>query len=687
MASQSVLEILIQAVDQSARAFSDAVTNLNDTGEAAKQLNEQLNQIGQGMKQAGDALAPLAASLDAFYAGAIASAAATQEANDKLSVTIENVVNKANEATGANGSYATQVSFLQAKIDSYRATIAEATATLDTHTGSVQKTQAAHEKAAATIATAQDNVAKYQAQLDLLTNSEGLVGASSDDLTAQFEKLARANTNWGFSIDDSDNALGSLFATTQNTQDAINAYFTAMDLARAKGLDLATASEYIVRAFQGQGKAVQDLGVNLKDGLSGMAALSAIQEVVQGQAEAYSDTLEGQMKSAFEDVNKLFSDLGTSQLSILQKVFDEITKLLTVMDAWIVAHPKLTEAVLILVGVLGGLSTVISGGLVVVGALAASIGAIGTAFGISAGAVLLAGGIILASITGLGVIVTLIVLFHSQIGSAITTSWGATTNFLAKTWQDIAATWQTAWNAIKAFFSAWWTELYDAVVVEIDLVVGVIVATLNAFDPQWRKQWQAIHDFLVTTFNAMKNFVDVYWNAFVADIDAMLAIVSTNWNATWSGISNFFIGIWDGVKSALNSALSFIQQQIATFASWVNSVFGPIVNTITAVGNVASGFGKAVSGAFNGAISLGASVTNIHDAIITPGGDVIQSDPADFLIATKTPGSLVGAGGGGPSITVNIMGGYYLDSSAATQIGNELAKQIVQQIRVRNYRS
>ena len=70
------------------------------------------------------------------------------------------------------------------------------------------------------------------------------------------------------------------------------------------------------------------------------------------------------------------------------------------------------------------------------------------------------------------------------------------------------------------------------------------------------------------------------------------------------------------------------------------------------------------------------------DAIITPGGQVIQTNPSDYLIATKTPGALCGGGGG---ITININGGNYLDSQGATMIANELAKQINRSLRVRNY--
>ena len=44
---------------------------------------------------------------------------------------------------------------------------------------------------------------------------------------------------------------------------------------------------------------------------------------------------------------------------------------------------------------------------------------------------------------------------------------------------------------------------------------------------------------------------------------------------------------------------------------------------------------------------------SVHDAIITPRGDVVTTDPKDYLIATKTPKTLVG--GGAPTINFNVI--------------------------------
>ena len=61
---------------------------------------------------------------------------------------------------------------------------------------------------------------------------------------------------------------------------------------------------------------------------------------------------------------------------------------------------------------------------------------------------------------------------------------------------------------------------------------------------------------------------------------------------------------------------------------------------------------------------------NVHDAIITPRGEVVNTDPKDYLIATKTPRSLVG--GGAPTINFSVV-----DKSAVSHSESVLGRRAV----------
>src|SRR5579885_2197129 len=116
MAAQSVLEIIIQAVDESAAALETAQTNLKEVGQNALATGAQVGIAG--------------AALTAAYGGVVDSAATVQESQDNLKQAVTDAMQSAATKTE---SFSTQVKFLEDKINSYKASIASATATLDTH--------------------------------------------------------------------------------------------------------------------------------------------------------------------------------------------------------------------------------------------------------------------------------------------------------------------------------------------------------------------------------------------------------------------------------------------------------------------------------------------------------------------------------------------------------------------------
>lgn len=69
---------------------------------------------------------------------------------------------------------------------------------------------------------------------------------------------------------------------------------------------------------------------------------------------------------------------------------------------------------------------------------------------------------------------------------------------------------------------------------------------------------------------------------------------------------------------------------------------------------------------------------NVKDAIIKPDGSVINTDPADYLIATKTPGSLAS---GGIALTLNFPSINVNVQEATTQEAVNFSETIVDQVR------
>ena len=67
----------------------------------------------------------------------------------------------------------------------------------------------------------------------------------------------------------------------------------------------------------------------------------------------------------------------------------------------------------------------------------------------------------------------------------------------------------------------------------------------------------------------------------------------------------------------------------------------------------------------------GGSTTKTTDAVIAPGGNVISTDPADYLIATKNPADLAGKG----SITIGDIS-ITIQGSASKSDAKDIAEEV-----------
>jgi hypothetical protein len=154
---------------------------------------------------------------------------------------------------------------------------------------------------------------------------------------------------------------------------------------------------------------------------------------------------------------------------------------------------------------------------------------------------------------------------------------------------------------------------------------------------------------IVQHWTELKQLVEALWTAFMHNLEnaftntkivllLILDEIGKYWNVTWQGIQTFFLGIWDGIKTGLTTALDFLKGTLNAFVSWATGVFAPVLAAVNAISGAASVVGKGVSSAVS---SVGHAI-GVNDAIITPGGQVIQTNPSDYLIATKTPGALGG---------------------------------------------
>ena len=143
----------------------------------------------------------------------------------------------------------------------------------------------------------------------------------------------------------------------------------------------------------------------------------------------------------------------------------------------------------------------------------------------------------------------------------------------------------------------------------------------------------------------------------------------------------WFVNILTAATNLATFFTNVLVKAINAVESALNSVFNS--PAFKAVSGLLGGAVSGISSAVNAVSGAAGSILKVNDAIITPGGQVIQTDVADYLFATKNPGAIGGAAGGGAgAINIYIQGGNYLNQGGAQQIAEALATQIRQQLKL-----
>lgn len=153
--------------------------------------------------------------------------------------------------------------------------------------------------------------------------------------TAAVEKQIEVNQKLAFSDDQLRDSLSILVTRTHDVGKAFEMQAIAMDLARGKNIDLATASNIVGKVMDGNVGILARYGVAVEKGASATEALGAIQKTFGGQAEAYANSAAGgvdKLKNAFDNVMEtigsallpIIADLATKFSEMLPKIMDVV---------------------------------------------------------------------------------------------------------------------------------------------------------------------------------------------------------------------------------------------------------------------------------------------------------------------------------------------------------------------------
>jgi hypothetical protein len=178
-------------------------------------------------------------------------------------------------------------------------------------------------KAAADDAAAQESLAKT------LANTAGNSAALAKQVEGYITAAQKVST---FTDDDLRPAFENLVRVTNNAQDANNLLTVAMDVAAAKHIDLATASQAVAKAHEGNFAAVNKLVpglVDVKDKtLTAEQAMGQLASTFGGSAAAATDTAAGKAQMMQRDLGELTESIGTALLPTLNSLIGVIRPLI-----------------------------------------------------------------------------------------------------------------------------------------------------------------------------------------------------------------------------------------------------------------------------------------------------------------------------------------------------------------------
>ncbi len=219
----------------------------------------------------------------------------------------------------------------------------------------------------------EDEVVTSRLTTALRENVKGFTG-TADAMDASL----KAGVKLGFMDDEVTASLAKLVPVTHNAAQAQKDSALAMDVARLRGVDLATATDIVAKAQLGNVGALQRMGIAVPtvtaavDALrassakatpeqiaaakaadkqaTATAALASLQQAANGQAMAYAGTMQGSMAVASATVEGIQQKLGTTLNQIVAAVLPPLVAGLGQVADWFgqlatAAQPFVEQAV------------------------------------------------------------------------------------------------------------------------------------------------------------------------------------------------------------------------------------------------------------------------------------------------------------------------------------------------------
>ncbi len=460
------------------------------------------------------------------------------------------------------------------------------------------------------------------------------------------------------------------------------------------------SANIMAKAMRGEFGMLQKMGIRftehqqelIKTGTE-TEKVAALQEGLAQNLRETTDTLGGSAEAKMaifkEQMGEISESIGSQFLPMLGQIMDKVQPVIDKILEWTSAHPELTKNILLFGLALSGIIAVIGFvGLAIVALSAAGtaaipvLGALGITVTTAFGAMAATAGIVAGVVVAIGLLIFAAYELYKHWDTVKEWFGNLWTTLKDLFWQSIEAIknfFIESWNGIRDYIIGLWNGLSENAKGWILLIGTILTGGLLALVIKIIQHWDAIKAAILAAWDAIVGFVKSHWEAIVQillpGLGTLLVEIIKHWDAiknavvsAWQGVKDGLAGVWESIKGLFNSGVDTVMNKLK-----------PLINAINTVLDGASKIGGSVSKSVSG---LGGSFKNalgINDGIVQ-NGRIITTHPDDYLIATKTPGSLLGAGNGG--MTLVLSGNTFMGKEGiAEEIGDEILRAL--QLRVK----
>lgn len=199
-----------------------------------------------------------------------------------------------------------------------------------------------------------------------------------------------------------------------------------------------------------------------------------------------------------------------------------------------------------------------------------------------------------------------------NILTIITFVWDAIITEITGALSIITAIWNAVWPTLSAILQGAWMVMKGVISGTLDTIMGIITIFAGLFTGDWSAVWAGIVQILKGMWEMIKGIVTGGFTALKATWTVSLNLLFTLWQQLWSRVIGGLSAAWGTIKSILSAAWAGISAGFRGFQQGVQAIIDGMWRAIIAIfrvalgsiiGGLAAAWGtmkSGVSAAFNG---------------------------------------------------------------------------------------